>query len=406
MRGYVKRVSQKASKLSHEQLVSLLDDMVAENETLYSILESISAGLLIVDNNFFLLQSNKIVESRLNFSVYLDDPKAGTCPIWEIMEDEEIGEYFKKCAQKDITNTTEDFTIMTSGGSVRFITITMTPLVHNGDTTGKIILVRDVTEKKNQEVLLHRMENMANLTNLAAGMAHEIKNPLGAISIHIQLIQKALEKARKNNDILPDKKFVEDHIDVVNDEIEHLNKLIMDFLFAVRPVNAQLQLKKPSALIQNIVDFFTPEFHDNDINVKLIIKDAQSRLMLDEKLLRDVIINLAQNALAAINQKKENLGAKASKYTGEFTIECASADNKYYIIISDNGCGMKNETVSKIFEPYFTTKANGTGLGMTMVYKIVKEFSGDISVESKEGKGTVFTMVFPLQQDGKLAIES
>ena len=402
MRGYVKRVSQKAGKLSNEQLISLLDDMVEENENLYSILECISAGLLIVDNDFVLQQSNKIVESRLNFSVYLDDPKASTCPVWEIMEDEEIGEYFKKCHEKGITNTTEDFTVMTSGGSVRFITITMTPLVHDGQTTGKIILVRDVTEKKNQEVLLHRMENMANLTNLAAGMAHEIKNPLGAISIHIQLITKALEKARQNNDILPQKKFVEDHIDVVNDEIEHLNKLIMDFLFAVRPVNASLMLKKPAALIQNIVDFFTPEFRDNDIDVKLIIKDSDSRLLLDEKLLRDVIINLAQNALAAINQKKEN--SAAGNYKGEFTIECDSHDNKYYITISDNGCGMKEETVSRIFEPYFTTKANGTGLGMTMVYKIVKEFSGDISVESQEGKGTVFTMIFPLQQDEKLAI--
>ena len=404
MRGYVKRVSQKASKLSQEQLVSLLDDMVEENENLYSILESISAGLLIVDNDFFLLQSNKIVESRLNFSVYLDDPKATSCPIWEIMEDEEIGEYFKKCAEKEITNTTEDFTIMTSGGSVRFITITMTPLIHGGATTGKIILVRDVTEKKNQEVLLHRMENMAGLTNLAAGMAHEIKNPLGAISIHIQLITKALEKARENNNTLPPPKFVEDHIDVVNDEIDHLNKLIMDFLFAVRPVNASLVLKKPAVLIQNVVDFFTPEFHDNDINVKLVIKDSESRFLLDEKLFRDVIINLAQNALAAINQKKETNSSK--DYTGEFEIECASNDNKYFITVKDNGCGMKSETVAKIFEPYFTTKANGTGLGMTMVYKIVKEFSGDIEVKSEEGQGTVFTMSFPLQKDGKLAIES
>ena len=406
MRGYVKRVSQKAGKLSNEQLISLLDDMVEENENLYSILECISAGLLIVDNDFVLQQSNKIVESRLSFSVFLDDPKASTCPLWEIMEDEEIGAYFKKCWEKGITNTTEDFTVVTGGGSIRFLSITMTPLMHDGISTGKIILVRDVTEKKNQEVLLHRMENMANLTNLAAGMAHEIKNPLGAISIHIQLIQKALEKARANNDILPGKKFVEDHIDVVNDEVDHLNKLIMDFLFAVRPVNAQLQLKKPAVLIQNIVDFFTPEFNDNNINVKLTIKDADSRLLLDEKLLRDVIINLSQNALAAINQKKANLADTAEAYTGEFSIECASADNKYYIVVSDNGCGMKSETVAKIFEPYFTTKANGTGLGMTMVYKIVKEFSGDIHVESQEGKGTVFTMVFPLQQDGKLAIES
>ena len=116
-------------------------------------------------------------------------------------------------------------------------------------------------------------------------------------------------------------------------------------------------------------------------------------------------MNLAQNGLAAIKQKKDD-EATSPDYMGEFTIECASAENKYYIIISDNGCGMKSETVSKIFEPYFTTKSNGTGLGMTMVYKIVKEFSGDITVESQEGKGTVFTMVFPLPQDGKLAIES
>ena len=402
MRGYVKRVSQKAGKLSNEQLISLLDNMMEENENLYSILECISAGLLIVDNDFYLQQSNKIVESRLNFSVYLDDPKASSCPIWEIMEDEEIGQYFKKCAEKEITNTTEDFTIMTSGGSVRFITITMTPLVHDGKTTGKIILVRDVTEKKNQEVLLHRMENMAGLTNLAAGMAHEIKNPLGAISIHIQLITKALEKARANNDILPAPKFVEEHIDVVNDEIDHLNKLIMDFLFAVRPVNASLQLKKPGILIQNIADFITPEFHDNDIKVKVVVNDNESRLLIDEKLLRDVMLNLAQNALAAIKTKQD----ATENYQGEFSIECASADNKFYIVVSDNGCGMKEETVAKIFEPYFTTKANGTGLGMTMVYKIVKEFSGDIQVQSQEGKGTVFTMVFPLQNDAKLAIGS
>ena len=226
MRGYVKRISQKAAKLSKEQLVSLLDDMVEENENLYEILESISAGLLIVDNEFHLIQSNKIVESRLNFNVFLDDPKVQLSPIWDLLEDEEIGEYFKKCAKKEITNTTEDFTVMTSGGSVRFLTITMTPLMHDNNVIGRIILVRDITEKKNQEVMLHRMENMANLTNLAAGMAHEIKNPLGAISIHIQLIQKALEKARQNNDTLPQKKFVEDHIDVVNEEIDHFDNNI------------------------------------------------------------------------------------------------------------------------------------------------------------------------------------
>ena len=143
--------------------------------------------------------------------------------------------------------------------------------------------------------------------------------------------------------------------------------------------------------------------------------------MLDEKLFRDVIMNLAQNSLAAIksisvSEKKDVFEQKTSEnfqnlpeiirdtdFNYFFKIENYIKENKYFIEISDNGCGMSEETVSKIFEPYFTTKANGTGLGMTMVYKIIKEFSGEIFVESKENDGTKFTIIFPIpQKDAKL----
>lgn len=412
MRGYVKRLYQKKDKLSKEQLLELLDDVVQDNDDLYSIIESLSTGLLIVDNDFKLLQFNSIVASMLSFSVHPDDSKSADLPVWEILEDEEIGRYIKKCAEKEITNSSEEFTTMTSGGSVRFKTIQIVPLVHAGKLTGRIILVRDITENKNQEMLLHRMENMANLTNLAAGMAHEIKNPLGAISIHIQLIQKALVKARQN-EILPAKKFLEDHIDVVNEEVEYLNKLIMDFLFAVRPVNATLELKNPAKLIKDITGFLEPEFKDHNFMVHFSAPQNDSgneqKILLDEKLLREVIINLSQNSLAALKSKFEpadgsEVPQSLREVGGHFCIECCIFDNKYAIKVRDNGCGMTHETVAKIFEPYFTTKADGTGLGMTMVYKIVKEFSGEISVESKEGEGTCFTMVFPLPQKNKKLI--
>lgn len=399
MRGYVKRVSQKAAKLSKEQVLSVLEDVLEENESLYSIFESISTGLLIVDNDFCLQQSNSIVESRLPFSIHPDDPKANIQPVWEIIDDEDICSYLKNCSDKAITNSSEDFSIMTPGGNVRFITIAITPLIHKGILNGRIILIRDITENKNQEVMLHRMENMANLTNLAAGMAHEIKNPLGAISIHIQLVQKALLKARENQDILPAKKFVEDHIDVVNEEVEHLNKLIMDFLLAVRPVNATLALKNPGKLIQNTVDFFAAEFKNEGIKVVFEINDNEQKIMLDEKLLRDIILNLSQNALAAIKTRMESNTDES--YEPCFGIKCFKTESRYIIQVQDNGCGMSENSVSKIFEPYFTTKANGTGLGMTMVYKIVKEFSGEITVDSIENEGTNFTMVFPIPQKNK-----
>ena len=402
MRGYVKRVKQKAEKLSKEQVLSLLEDVVDENESLYSVFESLSTGLLITDDNFRLLRSNTIAESWLPFSERLEDILGSEKAIWEYIEDEDIAAYLKRCIEKNVTNSSEEFSTVTSGGTVRFLTVTIAPLINEGELTGKMILVRDITEKKNQDILLHRMENLANLTNLAAGMAHEIKNPLGAISIHIQLIQKALAKARENEDKLPAKKFVEDHIDVVNEEIEHLNKLVMDFLLAVRPVKAQLELKEPDKLIEGLVSFFRPEFNREGIEVVFRPSESGIRILLDEKLFRDVIMNISQNSLAALKSKyKESDAAGASG--AKFCISNSVRENKYIITIADNGCGMSEESLSKIFEPYYTTKANGTGLGMTMVYKIIKEFSGEIIVDSEEGKGTAFTITFPIpQKDVKL----
>lgn len=397
MRGYVKRVSQKADKLPKEQILSLLDDLVEENDNLTSILDSISAGLLIVDKDFHLIQTNSIIESMLQFTSSYDDDHAQLLPFWEFIDNEEIALYFKNCADKEITNSSEDFTVMTPGGSVRFLTVSISPLVHKNNLDGQLIIIKDVTETKNQEVLIHRMENLASLTNLAAGMAHEIKNPLGAISIHIQLIQKALLKARNNNNQLPEKKFVEDHIDVVNDEIEHLNKLISDFLLAVRPVNATLELKNPDKIITNTIDFFSAEFNDSGIFVEYKSDNNQQKILLDEKLFRDVILNLSQNSLAAIKSRfSDNLEGK-----GKFGIYTCVKEQKYLIKISDNGCGMSEETLSKIFEPYYTTKANGTGLGMTMVYKIIKEFSGEIHVNSQVDEGTEFTIILPIPQKNK-----
>ena len=403
MRGYVKRVQQKAEKLSKEQVLALLEDIVDENESLYSVLESLSTGLLIINDDFQLLRYNQIAESWLPFSERLEDILGSENPIWEYIEDEDISAFLKRCLEKNITNSSEEFSTVTSGGTVRFLTVTIAPLINEGELNGKMILVRDITEKKNQDILLHRMENLANLTNLAAGMAHEIKNPLGAISIHIQLIQKALEKARENSGVLPAKKFVEDHIDVVNEEIDHLNKLVMDFLLAVRPVKAQLELKEPDKLIDGLISFFKPEFNREGIEVIFKPSESGKRILLDEKLFRDVIMNISQNSLAALKSKYNGGGEAEMERGAKFCISNSVRDNKFIITIADNGCGMSEESLSKIFEPYYTTKANGTGLGMTMVYKIIKEFSGEIIVDSKEGQGTAFTITFPIpQKDVKL----
>ncbi|MBQ7969455.1 MAG: PAS domain-containing protein, partial [Treponema sp.] len=152
MRSYVNRVAQISSKLTKEQIISLLDKLVDENEDLRSILESINCGLLILDKNFCLRQNNTVVLSKIPFSVHPEDSKTSLVPIWEIIDDEEVSAFFKKCYEKSVTNSTEEFTLSSSTG-VKFISIVISPLVHNGNLSGSVVLVRDITEKKNQEVL-------------------------------------------------------------------------------------------------------------------------------------------------------------------------------------------------------------------------------------------------------------
>ena len=412
MRDYVKRVSEMLPKLSQEQLKTVLNSITTENEMLDSILESLSTGLIVVDREWKILKINKIAERYLSFMYYSDEAKGENLRVWEFISEPEISEFLKKCADEDKTNVSEEFTTTDSIGSVRFLTVSIFSLVHNSEMRGNIIKIYDITEKRKQEVKLRRMENMAGLTNLAAGMAHEIKNPLGAISIHIQLIQRAVNKKRSTDGMLPDKKLLEEHLDVVNEEIENLNKLVMDFLFAVRPVKAELTLSNPVKVLSNIVEFFAPEFNKSCVSLVLNTPSNCPRLLIDEKLFREAVINLIQNAFAAIKERygdsccaQENQPEKKDMI-GKIIITVSESYDKILIAVEDNGTGMSGETAARIFEPYFTTKANGTGLGMTMVYKIIKEFSGDIQVKSEQGKGTSFVLSIPVPQTDRKLIES
>lgn len=389
------RISDKISKLSESQIQSLFESMSLDNQMLYSIIESLTSGILIVDKNWNMLFSNKAVERYIVFSSNLSESKSDKLKVYEIIKDPDISNFFSKCFELNKTNVSEEFTVSTSSGTIRFLSISVMPFICKDEVVGNIIVIRDITEKRNQEILLHRMEHLASLTNVAASVAHEIKNPLGAISIHIQLLQKAIAKARKEDNQIPNEKFVEKYLNVINEEIANLNKSVVDFLFAVRPVSAKLELLYPDKLIKKMLEFFKPEFDKENVLIDLSLNCEEIKILLDEKLFREIIINLCQNSIHAIKENSNNIE------NGIIKIYSRIKHDKYCLHIEDNGIGMSEEKVSKIFEPYYTTKATGTGLGLTTVYKIVKEFSGDIDAKSTEGKGTEFIISLPIPQLNK-----
>ena len=394
MRG-LKRLLEKLPKLSHEQLGGVLRDVADENAMLTSIFDSLSTGLIIVDRKWKFLQSNKAAD-RFVFENTSAESKFDEEFVWQSVSEKEIGDFLEKTAASGKSNITQEFTTAGTDGSVRFLSVSIFSYVNRSVLAGNIIKIEDITQKRTKEVLSRRMENMSGLTNLAAGMAHEIKNPLGAIGIHIQLIQRVIKKHR------------EEHLDIVNQEIERLNKLVMDFLFAVRPVKAELILKDPSAILKNIIDFFSPEFGRAHVVVSLRMPEKSIRLLIDEKLFREVIINIAQNAFAAIKERYtecSEISESCRSCPGKIDFIAAVKGDNYVISIADNGSGIDEKDIPRIFEPYYTTKANGTGLGMTMAYKIIKEFNGDIQVESHKNEGTKISILIPIPQTDRKLLE-
>lgn len=409
MKDFVKNAYKKISKMTPEQVSDLMQSLIDEKENLSSIFESLSTGLLIVDTSWKLLHHNKAAERLLPFfSRPVDNDEES---VWSLINNPDIAGYLESCAVNQKSDVSEEFSI-SIGDTFRFVTVKIGSLVVRTNVDGRrvtnriagsIITVDDITQQRQSEILLHRMESLAGLTNLAASVAHEIKNPLGAISIHIQLLQKAVEKSRKGEGLLPEPKFMENYLGVINDEIDRLNKIVVDFLFAVRPVQANMQLANPDELIKKFSDFFTPEAESKNISIELDLCNCSPRLLIDEKLFREVIINLIQNASAAIESVVSDTIPSESdegnlSYQGKIRITSMVNNDKYLLCFSDNGTGMDETTSSRIFEPYYTTKATGTGLGLTTVYKIIKEFRGDIQVRSSLGKGTTFTISLPVPQ--------
>jgi two-component system, sporulation sensor kinase E len=241
--------------------------------------------------------------------------------------------------------------------------------------------MEDITEKRRKEAQLRRAESLASLTTLAAGVAHEIKNPLGSLSIHIQLIRKALQNQER-----VEISFLERHLGVVDEEIERLNKIVVDFLFAVRPMDVKLRESDPGELVEGIAEIVKPEAERAGVMIELDVAEDLPRVALDDRLMKQAVLNLVKNALAAMPGG------------GKLRLTAERVEDEVRIGVEDSGVGISEEDLPKIFEPYFTTKENGTGLGLTITFKIVREHDGEIMVSSHPGHGSTFMISLPIPQ--------
>ncbi|MCL1818480.1 MAG: ATP-binding protein, partial [Spirochaetaceae bacterium] len=174
------------------------------------------------------------------------------------------------------------------------------------------------------------------------------------------------------------------NLDAVSQEVERLNKIVMDFLFAVRPMEITPEKTNLADFMHEILDFVRGELAAAKITVEEKFSHRLPRVCIDKKAIRQAVLNIIMNAKAAMPQG------------GTLTVSTGKKEDCVRLVISDTGEGIPLENQDKIFEPYFTTKTSGAGLGLTNVFKILKEHKADISVDSQPGKGAAFIIIFPL----------
>ena len=381
MRRFLQKALEKIDKMDREQIRSLVSHIAGENELLEMVLESMTAGVVVTDRQHHILLLNKSSERMI--PLVQGDLLEKT--VWETINDKEIAEFIKDKLRNQEKASYREFTL--AYGFSKTLLLSIMPLVREGRIQGNLIHIEDITERRSEEARLRRAENLAALTTLTAGVAHEIKNPLASIGIHLQLIKKEMNGKRTI-----EAKKINQYLSIIKEEVDRLNKIVVDFLFTVRPMDTKLEINDLNQVIRELLDFLKYELAAEGINVELKLSEHIPRMCLDEKYMKQALLNIIKNAISAMPDG------------GTLTIETRQKGGDLLLRITDTGFGIPNEIMDKIFEPYFTTREFGSGLGLTLVYKIVKEHLGDISISSREGEGAAVSLSFPIPQKEKRLI--
>lgn len=278
---------------------------------------------------------------------------------------------------------------LSSEGDSRKETRTASAARARPEQVGYAIIMRDITESRRTAEKTIESERLNALTLLAAGVAHEVGNPLNSLNIHLQLMERQARKIRGKA-----REELQHSIDICRGEINRLDSIVSQFLRAIRPSRPQLRPENINSIVEEAVRFFAAEIEARDIVVETELHSDLPLLQLDRDQMKQAFYNVIKNSFEAMKRR------------GILRIRTDRDESHVRVSFIDNGGGMSAEALSHVFEPYYTTKPTGTGLGLLIVRRIVREHGGELAIESTEGRGLSLIIRLPFREQRVRMLEA
>ncbi len=376
----LERILGRIDDLDPGNLAILVQRLARERETLEGIFNTIKDGILVVDSDGVVQYANAAAHALVG----LRERDVGHARLWKLIPN--LGRSL--AWRPGESRNTPPARALTCEMEItypehRFVRIYVVPLAggRKQPADGQIALIlSDITEAQRSTREMIESERQDSVVMLAAGVAHELGNPLNSMNIHLQLIERQLAKLPKG----AVSKKIRESADICEAEIRRLDGIIRNFLEAMRPQPPNLVEVDLLTLLDEVLALQRQELENLGIRVEIEVVQPPSPVMADGSQLKQVFFNLIKNAMEAMERG------------GHLRIRARADDAWVYLSFGDDGVGIAQSDLPRIFQPYFSTKRGGHGLGMMIVQRILRAHGGQIALESTPGQGTTVTLQFPL----------
>ena len=351
-----------------------------------NVIDSVGDGVIVVDRMGCITFLNPAAEELTGVSRRV----AQGISFATVFKGEELLlEMVSKTAETGMTISDHENIVLYRTGHPTPVSATTSPLLlANGERVGTILQLRDLTSIRELEDAVRKADRLASLGTLAAGLAHEIKNPLGGIKGAAQLLEKELP---------PDSELL-DYTRIMIKESQRVNRIVEELLALTTPRRLKLSRVNLHEVLGDIMIMQRNSLAKQEIAFLQQFDPSIPTILADEEQLTQLFLNLIKNAVEAVAENGQI--RISSRILSDYTMTKKGERRQRMVAVevSDDGPGMSREQVDQLFTPFFTTKSRGTGLGLAISHKIITEHRGMIKVASEQGKGTTFTVMLPLIQ--------